>query len=72
MARVFIRRAWLPAVIRGVTIPTEDGDYIVIVNDCLTPEAQRRAARHELAHIREDHFREEIPVEDAEWEAGKA
>lgn len=52
-------------------MPTEDGDYIVIVNDCLTPEAQHKAAQHELAHIREDHFREGITVEEAEWEAGK-
>jgi len=52
---VFIKKAPLPAKIRGVTIVRDD-DYIVIVNENLSPSACRKAVQHEIRHIKRGHF----------------
>ena len=49
MGDVFIKKAPLPAKIRGVTIVRDD-DYIVIVNENLSPSACRIAVQHEIRH----------------------
>ena len=55
MGDVFIKKAPLPAKIRGVTIGRDD-DYIVIVNENLSPSARRKAVQHEIRHIKRGHF----------------
>lgn len=70
MNRVFLHRATLPMAVKGVTLQDDEGDYTVIVNDQLCPEAQEETASHELAHIRGEHFSDARTVEDAERDAG--
>ena len=55
MGDVFIKKAQLPAKICGVTIVSDD-DYIVIVNENLSPSACRQAVQHEIRHIKRGHF----------------
>lgn len=44
-------------------------DFFVFVNTVLSPECQQRAARHELQHIKKDHFYNSEPVVVNELEA---
>lgn len=65
---IFIRGVQLPAKIRGSVVMVQD-DFFVYVNTVLSPECQQRAARHELQHIRKDHFYDQEPVVVNELEA---
>lgn len=67
--RIFIRRLALPGTVRGCVVAAPDDDFVVFVNECLCPDAQRAAAEHELRHIRLDHFYDEEPVVISELEA---
>lgn len=69
MQNVFIRKAPLPAKIRGVTIVRDD-DYIVIVNENLSPSARRKAVQHEIRHIKRGHFYSEDPAGYIEQDVG--
>lgn len=69
MNRIFIRRLALPGTVRGCVVTAPDDDFVVFVNECLCPDAQRAAAEHELRHIRLDHFYDEEPVVISELEA---
>ena len=69
MNRIFIRCLALPGTVRGCVVAAPDDDFVVFVNECLCPDAQRAAAEHELRHIRLDHFYDEEPVVISELEA---
>lgn len=56
MNEVIITYLQLPITVNGLVTPTPDGDYQVILNSRLGPEAQRRAYCHELRHILQNHF----------------
>ena len=56
MNEVIITYLQLPITVNGLVTPTPDGDYQVILNSRLSPEAQRRAYCHELRHILQNHF----------------
>ncbi|MDD3429312.1 MAG: hypothetical protein PHG02_04835 [Oscillospiraceae bacterium] len=66
---IFIRGACLPSRVRGVTVKDCDDDYNVYINQRLSPDTQRKAAQHEIRHIRMDHFYDEEPVIVNEIEA---
>lgn len=42
----------LPPTVRAFVVTTPDNGYCIVVNSRLTKEAQRKAIRHELGHIR--------------------
>ena len=69
MGDVFIKKAPLPAKIRGVTIVRDD-DYIVIVNENLSPSARRNAIQHEIRHIKRGHFYSDDTVGYNEQDVG--
>lgn len=69
MGDVFIKKAPLPAKIRGVTIVRDD-DYIVIVNENLSPSACRKAVQHEIRHIKRGHFYSDDTVGRNEQDVG--
>ena len=56
MGEIYIRGIDLPPTINGVTVLDADGNYNIYINTALGYNAQRKAACHELAHIRKDHF----------------
>lgn len=69
----FVRIVELPASVRGVTVPNDDGTFSIYINALYADEAQRRTLRHELEHIARDHFYKAEPLERQEAEAeGKA
>lgn len=69
MNQIFIRGADMPGKVRGVTVAAPDDDFMIFVNSNLCPETQRRAAAHELRHIRQNHFYDDEPVVVNEMEA---
>lgn len=69
---VFIRGLNMPGSVRGVAVSAPDDDFMVFVNSNLSPDAQRRAAEHEIQHIRFNHFYNEEPVVICELEANSS
>lgn len=69
MNTVYIRGVELPAKVRGVTVLDENDDFNVYINTVLSPEVQKKAAQHELRHIRKNHFYNSDPVIVNELEA---
>ncbi len=53
---IFIREMQLPMHIKGVTIPNGDGTFDVYINASLSETQKRTTLRHELRHIKLDHF----------------
>ena len=66
---IFVRRLALPGCVRGVAVAAPDEDFVVFINDCLCPNAQKEAAEHEIRHIQADHFYNCDPVVINEREA---
>ena len=69
MESIIVRGIELPPKIKGVTVIDGEGDYNVYINTLLSPEAQKRAQKHELTHIIKDHFYNYGPVIINEMEA---
>lgn len=68
---VIVRVAALPSTVRGVTVPDEDGNYNVYLNQRLSYETQRRAYLHEIEHITEDDFNSDESVHIIEKRTNK-
>ena len=56
----YIRFIELPEHINGVTLPNEDGSFDIYINSRLCFERQQEAIKHELEHIKKDHFYDDI------------
>ena len=69
MESIIVSGIELPPKIKGVTVIDGEGDYNVYINTLLSPEAQKRAQKHELTHIIKDHFYNYDPVIINEMEA---
>ena len=52
----FVRLVELPYSVHAVTIPNDDGSFDIYINSLLPREQQLQKLRHEIAHIRRDHF----------------
>lgn len=66
----FVRYITFPARVDGVTIPNDDGTFDIYINQNLCPEKQIATLQHELAHIKADHFYDDIdPVDQIEAQA---
>lgn len=71
MNMIIIRGLSLPGRVRGCTVPLpETDDFIVFINTNLSPERQQKTVRHELRHIKLNHFWNGDPVIINEMEAG--
>lgn len=53
---VFIRYAEFPYTVKGVTVPNDDGTFSIYINSALPESQQKAALRHELCHVRGNHF----------------
>ena len=69
MGDIFIRGIEFPFTVEGATVLDADGNYNVYINTLLSYETQQRTAKHELAHIRKEHFYDFEPVIHNELEA---
>lgn len=56
---IFARLVPLPAKVKAVTLTDDCVTFAVLVNANLCEESRRRAFRHELNHIYNDHFFEQ-------------
>jgi len=53
---IFVRMIPLPHHINGMTMPNSDCTFDVYINSNLCEEKQEQALKHELEHIKKDHF----------------
>lgn len=64
MDNIIIRKIALPMSVRAFTLPDEQGDYNVYINEKLSREQQYKSLSHEMAHIANgDFFRDESATE---------
>lgn len=66
---VFVYYAAFPYSIKGVTTPNSDGTFTVYINSELPLAQQQTALRHELSHVRQDHFYDCAGVAENEQDA---
>lgn len=66
MGDTFIHMVSLPSYVRGLTIPDENGDFTIIINDNLDDLVQRKTLEHELQHVILDHFYDSNDVAEDE------
>ncbi len=52
----FVKFVELPIRTEGCTIPNPDGSYEIYINSLLCEKRQKEKLKHELEHIRSDHF----------------
>ncbi len=69
MGEIFIRGLKLPLTVKGVTVLDSDGNYNVYINIMLSNETQSKAVKHEITHIKKEHFYDYEPVMHNELEA---
>ena len=68
----FVRLVELPRTVNGVTLPNDDGTFDIYLNSLLTEDEQRTALEHEIEHIIQDHFYNDVkPIRQIEAEADK-
>lgn len=53
---IIVRTLPLPVVVKGVTIPSEDGYYNIYINCNYSIEMQNEILRHELRHVKNYDF----------------
>ena len=68
MDAVIIRLIDMPVVVRGVTLPDDEGDYNMFLNARLFAAMRADAYRHEVEHIRLGHFYSPKSVAEKELE----
>ena len=59
---IIIREIKMPATVRAFTVPDEDGNFNVYINECLSEEAKRKSLDHERLHITRNDFISEAPA----------
>lgn len=70
MDDIIVRLVPLPRAIKGFTIPDENGDYNIYLNDRLSDEDLTNAYDHEVQHIQAGHFYDDAKtVAEKEQEA---
>ena len=57
---IFARLAPLPAKVKAVVVTDDYIVFTIFVSEYLCEESRRKALMHELRHIYEDHFTNEI------------
>lgn len=68
----FVRLVELPRTVNGVTLPNDDGTFDIYLNSLLTEDEQKTALEHEIEHIIQDHFYNDVkPLRQIEAEADK-
>lgn len=72
MGDIFIRGIEFPLTIEGATALDADGNYNVYINTLLSEKTQERTIKHELNHIKKEHFYDFEPVIYNELEANLA
>ena len=69
---VFVRKIHLPMTVRAFTIPDEQGNYNVYINDRLSTEQQYKSLEHEFRHISSGDFEKDEKAAAIEAAAKRA
>lgn len=69
MGDIYIRGIELPLTVKGVTVLDSDGNFNVYINILQSYDVQQKATKHELKHIKSEHFYDYEPVVYNELEA---
>ena len=69
MIDYYVRPVALPIRVEGVTVPNDDGSFSIYINSLLSEEKQKNVLRHELEHIKKEHFYIDMPIERMERQA---
>ena len=69
MGDVYIRYVPLPPHIEGVTLPNSDTTFDVYINSLISQDRQLESIRHEIRHIKKNHFYSCVSVVFNEMEA---
>lgn len=70
MNDIFIRLVRFPSLrVPSAVMMDPDGDYNIYIDERLSDETKRRKLRHELIHVEQNHFADDVLVSDAEKEA---
>ncbi len=59
-----------PSTVRAVTLPNEDDTFDIYINQNLPYDTQLAAFKHELTHIKQEHFYVDRCIARIEEEAG--
>lgn len=68
MDTIITRIVDLPLGVKGVTVKDDEGDYNIYLNARYSPDVQAKAFRHEVDHIKKEHFYDERRVLEKEQE----
>lgn len=60
MNLLFVREIKMPLSIRAFTIPDDNGDFNIYINEDLSDEAKQKSLEHEKNHIRKNDFQKEL------------
>ena len=71
MDAIIIRIIDMPYGVKGLTVKDENDDYNVYLNARYSPDIQAEAYRHEIDHIRGNHFYDDRPVSEKEKEISR-
>ncbi len=66
---ITVQHVDFPLGVKGVVVLNDDESYSIYINSNVSEDEQARALRHELAHIRLDHFHQDRPIQELEAEA---
>ena len=69
MGDIFVHMLSLPCRVHGLTVPDADGNFTIIVNENLNGNVKQQTLRHELEHIKLEHFYndcKDVAVEELE------
>ena len=69
LGEIYIRGIKLPLKVKGVTVLDSEGNFNVYINILLSYDTQRKATKHEIRHIKKEHFYDFNPVIHNELEA---
>ncbi len=58
-----------PEDVHGCVRLCDNGSYIIGINSALSDAEKEKTLRHELEHIRRDHFHDPRPIREIEREA---
>ena len=65
-----VRSVEFPSKVEGVTIPNDDGTFDIYINSIFCENRKQEILGHELRHIQENHFYNDIlPISKIEEEA---
>jgi hypothetical protein len=68
----FVRYITLPPKVPAAVVCNNDGTFDIYINELLSDAQREKALKHEIDHIKEDHFYSDQPIGELEAHANAA